>query len=82
MKRDMLCTARQAIGKIPTVYDLTADELRLLEEIARKPNANGLWDAIGIAFRYGFILGTRHEKTLAKKRPGQSIAESYTNASI
>lgn len=68
MKRDMLCIARQAIDKIPTAYDLKAAEFRLLEEISRKPSGNGLWDAICIAFRYGFILGTRREKALAKKK--------------
>lgn len=66
MKRDMLCTARQAIGKIPTVYDLTADELRLLEEIARKPNVNGLWDAIGNRFSLRFYIGDE-----TRKNPGQ-----------
>ena len=46
-------TAKKTIGKIPTAYDISVDELhRLMIDKDR-------YNAILTAFSYGFALGTR-----------------------
>ncbi len=60
-KRNMEQTAKKTVGKIPTAYDISVDELyRLIIDKDR-------YNAIVTAFRYGFALGTRARD---KKRVG------------
>lgn len=52
-KRNMEQTAKKTVGKIPTAYDISFDELyRLMIDENR-------YNAITTAFSYGFALGTR-----------------------
>ncbi len=57
-KRVMVATAYKAKGKIPTKYRLTADEMIELTSMVSN-SEDGLHDALLVAFRFGFVLGTR-----------------------
>ncbi|MDO5327755.1 MAG: hypothetical protein Q4G00_13680 [Clostridia bacterium] len=62
MKRDMIKTSNSTIGHIPGMYDMTILELQQLIEILHN-GRDGEYDALDIAFRYGFALGARAERT-------------------
>lgn len=62
MKRDMMKTSEKVKGNIPTQYDLTGEELQELHELIHS-GSDGEFDALSIAFKYGFALGARAEKT-------------------
>ena len=68
MFRDMKNTAAQAIGKIPNGYQLRATELGELIELAYSGRTDGVYDALVMAFRYGFILGKRAQKNAPTKK--------------
>lgn len=68
MKRDMISTAHSVDGKIPELFDITALEMGLLSRIAQSPDDGGIWEALEIAFKYGFVLGQRSEKKAQKLR--------------
>lgn len=61
-----LSAFREAGDAIPTAYDLSLPELSRLVGRARTPQ--GACEAIGSAFRYGFILGSRAQRAKDKKR--------------
>ena len=69
MKRNMMKIAEEDWKNIPGAYQPTAAEIATLAEMvfpdSRTPEA--MFDAIGIAFRYGFELGRRYEKKLGKE---------------
>lgn len=67
MKRNMTKIAEQIKGKIPDAYQLKGSEWLELAEKAREPYPDALWDALIIAFRYGFALAQRYEKNKRKK---------------
>jgi len=54
-KRDMIKTADAVRGMIPTVYDMSAEDLDDLRTRSRED----LFDAFTIAFRFGFCMGGR-----------------------
>lgn len=54
-KRDMIKTADAVRGMIPTVYDMSAEDLYDLGTRSRED----LFDAFTIAFRFGFCMGGR-----------------------
>ena len=62
MKRDMMKTSNSMIGRIPGRFDMTLLELQQLIEILHN-GRGGEFDALDIAFRYGFALGARAERT-------------------
>lgn len=62
MKRDMMKTSNSMIDRIPGRFDMTIWELRQLIEILHN-GRDGEFDALSIAFRYGFALGARAERT-------------------
>ena len=68
MTRDMMKTADLAHENIPGAYDLTCGELTQLMEIAIPEELrslvplDGVYDAITVAFRYGFVLGSRAQR--------------------
>ena len=57
-ERIMMATANRARRKIPTGYRLTADEMQELTSMVSNGD-DGVIDALLVAFRYGFVLGTR-----------------------
>ena len=57
-RRDMMKTAAKVNGGIPTEYDMTAEEMNLLHDIS----ADDLFDALSIAFHYGYVMGGRAAK--------------------
>lgn len=54
-KRNMEQTVKKTIGKIPTAYDISIEEICELTKLCR----TDIFNAIVTAFRYGFALGTR-----------------------
>lgn len=54
-KRNIEQTAKKAVGKIPTAYDISIEEICELTKLCMTDKFN----AIITAFRYGFALGTR-----------------------
>ena len=63
MTRNMTKTVEKVKGHIPDAYDLTVVELQELHEILHDSSRDGEWDALCTAFRYGFALGARAERT-------------------
>lgn len=61
MKRDMMKTVETVKGKklIPRDYSMNADELMTICEMFQSGKP---FDAITIAFDYGFVLGARAQK--------------------
>lgn len=57
-KRNMEQTVKKTVGKIPTAYDISIEEICELTKLCKTDNFN----AIRIAFYYGFALGGRAEK--------------------
>ena len=60
MKRDMMKTAQSVI--LPDHYCITLEETETLRDLEQHEGTEGLFNAIMIAFRYGFVLGERYEK--------------------
>lgn len=56
-------TAAKVEDSIPATYDITVPELQELYAILQDPTRDGKWDALTAAFRYGFALGARAEKS-------------------
>ena len=54
-KRNMEQTVKKTVGKIPTVYDISIEEICELTKLYQTDKFN----AITTAFRYGFALGAR-----------------------
>ena len=54
-KRDVMRTADAVRGMIPTVYDMSAEDLYALRTISYED----LFDAFTVAFRFGFCMGGR-----------------------
>lgn len=67
MKRNMTMIAEQIKGKIPDAYQLKGSEWLELAEKAHEPYSDALWDALIMAFNYGFALGQRCEKNRRKR---------------
>lgn len=65
MLRDMEKTAAQIVGKIPSGYQLSSKEMYELMDKALQGGANGTCKALIMAFRYGFVLGTRAARKAA-----------------
>ena len=65
MKRNMEQIAKSAV--INTNYEVSSKELLRLIEMA-KSGTDGAWDALVIAFKYGYVLGGRAEKKAAKMK--------------
>ena len=63
--RNMEKTASKAIKNIPTAYDLSVEELYRLYDLMRKDKT----EALLMAFRYGFVLGTRAIDKKQCKKP-------------
>lgn len=63
MTRNMKKTVEKVKGYIPDAYDLTVEEFQELREIFHDSSRDGEWDALCTAFRYGFALGARAERT-------------------
>ena len=63
--RNMEQTANKAKDNIPGYYDLTSEEIIALLRKANSSVSEGRYDALRIAFDYGFVLG--HRATLAGK---------------
>ena len=61
-------TAAQAIGKIPSSYQLRATELGELMKMVYSDEGNGAFNALVMAFRYGFVLGKRAQKNAPTKK--------------
>ena len=66
MNRDMYKTVAETTVKIPERYDMSFSEWWELTQKAVEGGINGAFDAIHIAFVYGYALGWRS----AKKSPG------------
>lgn len=62
MARNMMKTIEQTKGSIPDHYDIVAPEIQELYSTINTGGADGKWDAITTAFRYGFVLGARAQK--------------------
>lgn len=62
MKRNMEKIIDEMNGRIPARYDLTGSEWERLVKKARGPMPDDTWDAIVMAFKYGFALAQRYEK--------------------
>ena len=71
MKRNMMKIADEGRKSIPEGYQLEMDELRSLMRMVYQYDdvSEGLWNAFGILFRYGFQLGRRCEKRHGRKLP-------------
>lgn len=54
-KRNMEQTVKKTVGKIPTAYDISIEEICELTKLCQTDKFN----AITTAFRYGFALGAR-----------------------
>lgn len=63
MARNMIKTVDKVKGSIPDVYDLTIVDLQELHEILHDSSRDREWDALCTAFRYGFALGARAERS-------------------
>lgn len=63
MNRDLMKTSDLIKGKIPDRYDLTVGEMQMLHEMIHSGSGDGEYDALVSAFRYGFVLGARAEKS-------------------
>lgn len=63
MKRNMIKTADLVKGKIPTMYDMDSFDMAQLLDILHSDSIDREFEALDIAFRYGFALGSRAEKT-------------------
>lgn len=63
MKRNMMKTVEKMKGRIPTVYDMTMEEMQELHDILHSGTKDGEFDALSAAFCYGFALGARAEKS-------------------
>lgn len=69
MKRDMMKIVAETKGKVPRAYNMTCVELmRLMEISVGGGDTNAAFEAITMAFDYGFALGVRSEKN-KKKSP-------------
>ena len=69
-----LSAFREAGDAIPTAYDLSLPELSRLVGRARTPQ--GACEAIGSAFRYGFILPRLRR---SPPRPGASLLHAISD---
>lgn len=63
MKRNMMNTVAKVKGSIPSVYDMTLEEMQELFKILHSESTDGTFDALSAAFCYGFALGARAEKS-------------------
>lgn len=68
MKRDMEKIAEEMKNKIPESYLLSLPEYKYLANKARGKEPDAAYDAVAMAFRYGFALGQRHEKRQAQQK--------------
>lgn len=60
MSRNMQKTVERAKGKIPCNYDLKMSELYgLVQSVLEKQTTGAVYDAVTMAFYYGFELGAR-----------------------
>ena len=59
-RRDLIKTANKVTGCIPYQYDLTIEEMRQLDDIAREQD---IYEAIMLAFNYGYVVGHRITKS-------------------
>lgn len=66
MKRNMKKIADSMRGKIPGAYQMSMSEWIQLARMARGPEPSGVYDAVIMAFRYGFALAQRLEKNTRK----------------
>lgn len=62
MKRNMEKIIDEMTGRIPERYELTGGEWLRLVKKARGPMPDDTWNAIIMAFEYGFALAQRYEK--------------------
>lgn len=72
MKRDMYKTVAKIQGKIPNGYSLKISECL---DLAHKAAEGEAFNAIAMAFDYGFALGQRS----AKKSPGTKTGARQPN---
>lgn len=70
MKRDMQKIANEIRKKVPDQYDLKVGDLILLNDMIENDFQDGKYDALQMAFYYGFALALRMEKNKKIKRKG------------
>ena len=63
MKRNMMKTVEKVKGNIPTMYDIDSSEINELCKILKAGSSDAIFNALSIAFEYGFILGARAHKS-------------------
>lgn len=63
MKRNMMKTVEKVKGNIPTMYDMDSSEMDELYRILKEGSSDAIFNALSIAFDYGFMLGARAQKS-------------------
>lgn len=57
--RNMVKTVEKSKGQIPLHYDLVVEDLNVFMRMIKENGIDGAFDAVVMAFRYGFVLGNR-----------------------
>lgn len=68
MARNMEKIAENMKNKIPDRYTLSLFEYAYLADMAKGTGKDAAYDAVAMAFRYGFALGRRYQKNRQKRK--------------